>query len=178
MSGWTSSGINTAGLLSMINGNAVTSGSQTYFYVASGTESFNGDTVDVALFGNSVTTTTAVADTLAHNAYNGSGGQWVTANECSGTGYTAGGVTLQSKTETFTGAVVTFASTATGGSLPNWTITGTITAYGALVYDATISAAKYAYCWNYFGGEQIVTAGTFTVNWNASGIFAITVSYS
>lgn len=174
MSGWTSSGINTAGLLSMINGNAVTQAGQTYFYVASGTESFNGDTVKCALFGVTPTTTTAIADTLAHNAYNGSGGQWVTANECSGTGYTAGGVTVTPKAETFASNVITF----TSSGAPSWTITGTITAYGALVYDATISAASYAYCWNYFGGEQIVTAGTFTVNWNASGIFAVTCSYS
>ena len=35
--------------------------------------------------------------------------------------------------------------------------------------------AKYAYCWNYFGGAATIpSAGTFTINWNASGIFAIT----
>jgi len=39
--------------------------------------------------------------------------------------------------------------------------------------DNTI-ASKWVYCWNWFGGVQTVTAGTFTINWNASGIFAVT----
>jgi hypothetical protein len=92
--------------------------------------------------------------------------------EVTATGYTAGGVAVTPKAETFSGNVVTFTSSGT----PSWTITsGGITAYGCLVYDNTIAAAKYAYCWNYFGGAATIpAAGTFTINWNASGIFAIT----
>ncbi len=30
-------------------------------------------------------------------------------------------------------------------------------------------------CYNYFGGAQSVTAGTFTIVWNANGIFRITL---
>jgi hypothetical protein len=29
-------------------------------------------------------------------------------------------------------------------------------------------------CYNYFGGVNSVTDGTFTIVWNASGIFTIT----
>ena len=175
---WSSSGtsdINAQGLLAMINGNAATSGSIGPFYGASSTNSWHTDTIMAALYGGSPTSVTALEDTLAHNAYGASGGQWITGSESSGTGYTAGGNTVGTKTETLTAAqpsVITF----TGASPATWTITGTITSYGALVYDNTISAAKYAYCWNYFGGVQTVTAGTFTVNWNASGIFAISVA--
>jgi hypothetical protein len=174
MSGWTSSDISTAGLLCIVNGNAAGSSSTGPFYGASSTNSFSGDTVNVALFNNSVTTATALSDTLAHNTYLGSGGQWVTGNEVTATGYSAGGVAVSSKTETFSSNVITFTSSAT----PSWTITsGGITAYGGLVYDNTISAGKYVYCWNYFGGAATIpSAGTFTINWNASGIFAITCS--
>jgi hypothetical protein len=174
---WSSSDISAAGLLSMVNGNANTSGAQVPFYTASGTTSFHGDTVNVALYNNTPTTATASTDTLAHNVYLAAGGQWVTANEVTATGYTAGGVTVTPKTETFTVAqpsVITF----TSSGAPSWTITsGGITAFGALVYDNTIAAAKYVYCWNYFGGSaSFAGAGTFTINWNASGIFAISCS--
>ena len=165
---WTNSNISTAGLLSIVNGNANTSGAQVPFYAASSTNSFHTDTVNVALYGTTPVTATASTDTLAHNAYNGTGGQWVTANEVSGTGYTATGVAVTPKTETFSSNVLTFTSSGT----PQWT-TASFTAFGALVYDNTVTN-KYAYCWNYFGGSQTVTSGTFTINWNASGIFAIT----
>jgi hypothetical protein len=178
MAGWTSSDISTAGLLSIVNGNANTSGAQVPFYTASGTTSFHGDTVNVALFGVTPTTATALTDTLAHNVYLAAGGQWVTGNEVVASGYTAAGLAITApsgaKTETFSSNILTFTSTGA----PSWTITGGgITAYGGLVYDNTIAAAKYAYCWNYFGGPaSFAGAGTFTINWNASGIFAITCS--
>lgn len=172
---WSSSGtsnISTAAMLSIVNGNANTSGAQVPFYTASGTTSFHGDTVNVALYNGSPTSATASSDTLAHNVYLAAGGQWVTANEVTATGYSAGGVAVTPKAETFSGNVVTFTSSGT----PSWTITsGGITSYGGLVYDNTIAAAKYVYCWNYFGGAATIpAAGTFTINWNASGIFAIT----
>ena len=47
-------------------------------------------------------------------------------------------------------------------------------AYGALVYDNTI-AGDPGICFNYFGGANSVTNGTFTVVWHANGIFRITV---
>jgi hypothetical protein len=169
---WTASNMSTAGVLALLNGNGATSGAVGPFYGASSTQNFHADTVNAALYGTNPTTATAVSDTLAHNAYAAVGGQWVAANESTATtGYTAGGVAVTPKTETFASNVVTFASTGT----PNWTVTGTLTAFGALVYDNTVTS-KYVFCWNYFGGSQSVTNGTFTVNWNASGIFTVTIS--
>jgi hypothetical protein len=46
-----------------------------------------------------------------------------------------------------------------------------------LVYDATITAgtvAKQGLCFNYFGGTQSVTGGTFTIVWDATGVFKFT----
>jgi hypothetical protein len=59
----------------------------------------------------------------------------------------------------------------------NVTLSGVM---GCLVYDDTITAgtggiADEGACYNYFGGSQSVTAGTFTILWNASGIFRFTV---
>lgn len=173
MAGWTASNISTAAMLAILNGNVVPSqGAATGpFYTVSSTNSFSGDVVNVALYGVTPTTLTASTDTLAHNAYGNAGGQWLTSSEITGTGYTAAGKIIDgagAKTETFTSNVVTFTSTGT----PNWT-GASFSAYGGLVYDNTV-ANKYAFCWNYFGGIQTVTSGTFTINWNASGIFAVT----
>lgn len=162
---WTASNINPTGLLGMIAGIGATGS----FY--SGTQTFIGDTVKVALYGNTPVTVTALAETFANflrNGYNGTSGQWVTANEVTGTGYTATGVTMASKTALAqTAGLLTLTSSGT----PNWT-TASFTANGCLVYDSTVTGAL-AYSWNWFGGAQTVTSGTFTINWNASGIFTI-----
>jgi hypothetical protein len=49
--------------------------------------------------------------------------------------------------------------------------------YGCLIYDDTLAApvADQGVCFNYFGGANSVVSGTFTVVWNASGIFALTL---
>lgn len=138
------------------------------------TGGFVANTVNVALFGTTPDSVAARDDTYAHNVYNATGGQWVTANESTGTGYTAAGSALPAtKSITETSGTVT-AKTTTGTLV--WTITGTLSAtYGCLVYDNT-STTKFAYCWNYFGGSQTVTGGTFTINWNASGLYTITIT--
>lgn len=135
------------------------------------------DTVNCALFGNTGTPDKLAA--VASTGYNT--GQWVTGNEVSGTGYTAGGVALTSKTygidATATNAVAFHAAN------PSWT-GATITAYGDLCYDSSITAgtvAKQGICFHSFGGSaQSVSGGTFTVSWYATGyssgtVFSITV---
>jgi hypothetical protein len=135
------------------------------------------DTINCALFGNSGTPNKL--DTLANTGY--STGQWVTGNEVSGTGYTAGGVTLGTISygidSTATNALAYHAAN------PSWT-GASITAYGDLVYDDSISGgtvAKQGICFHSFGGSaQTVSGGTFTIAWYSTGyssgtVFSVTV---
>lgn len=129
----------------------------------------NADTFKAALFNN----TTAPDQTVssANSAYNA--GQWVTANELSNGGWAAGGVALTSVTSTFTSNVYTFDAADTSNAT-----SATLTAvYGCLVYDDTIASpvADQGASFNYFGGSNSVTSGTFTIAWNASGIFSLTL---
>lgn len=97
----------------------------------------------------------------------------VSANEASGTGYTAGGATLASKTITQDDATnkQTFDAADT-----SWT-TSTVTARYAVIYVATGSSATSALIgYVDFGSNQSSSAGTFQITWNASGIFTTTVA--
>ncbi len=97
----------------------------------------------------------------------------VSSNEATGTGYTAGGATLASKTitqddgtnkQTFDAADV------------SWT-TSTITARYAVVYCSTGTPSTSALLgYVDFGSNQSSSAGTFQITWNASGIFTTTVA--
>lgn len=132
----------------------------------------DSDTVNVSLYNN--TTTPNKDDTLANSAYNA--GQWVTANEVTdATNWVAGGRPLASKTFTSpaSGIAMFDAADLAGGG--NVTLANV---YGCLVYDNSITAgsvAKQGVCYNYFGGAQAVTAGTFTIVWNVNGICRFTV---
>lgn len=101
--------------------------------------------------------------TAALTEYNGTSSQWVTGNEASGTNYTAGGAALSGVSLSQSGANVSFV--ASNLSWANVTLTGVV---GILVYDTTVS--NEGLCYNYFGGTQSVTGGTFTVQWNGSGV--------
>lgn len=136
----------------------------------------SADTINVALFGNSGTPNKA--DTIANIGYNT--GQWVTGNETNGgANWPAGGLPLAGKTFTIdTGSSsICFHATNLAGT-GNVTITAT---YGCLVYDNTITAgtvAKQGLCYNYFGGTQSVTAGTFTILWATPGGGAVTAVFN
>lgn len=141
---------------------------------ASGT-SYTGvdsDTVKAALFNNSVTPDRDAA--VASTGFNT--GTWVTANEViDATNWVSGGRALASKTITAGTGLSTFdaADLAGGGAVTLANV------YGSFVYDDTISGGTVAdqgICFNYFGGAQSVTAGTFTIVWNASGIAAFTIT--
>ena len=128
----------------------------------------NADSFKVALYDNDITPDQTV--TSANTAYNA--GQWTAAgNEVSdGAEWPATGEVLDNPTSTRSSNVYTFdadntVSTGTSATLAN--------VYGCLVYDDTV-AADNGVCYNYFGGVNSVTDGTFTVVWNASGIFTIT----
>jgi hypothetical protein len=132
------------------------------------------DTINTALFNN----TSAPDNTVARTLTGFNTGQWVTANEVidtGGTNWVSGGRALASKTTNVATNVFTFDAADTTGA-GNVTLTN---AFGCMTYDNGITAgtggvAKQGVCYNYFGGGQSVTAGTFTIVWNASGIFTIT----
>ena len=62
--------------------------------------SWSADTIKVALYSSNTMTPDNTVTTAALTQYNGTSSQWVTANEVSGTGYTAGGVTVTPTTLT------------------------------------------------------------------------------
>ncbi len=113
-----------------------------------------GDTIRVALMDNSH------SFTATHN-------QWseVSANEISGTGYTANGVALASK------AVTQAATTKFDATDVVWT-TSTFSAYHAVIYDDTLTNNDLM-CSFDFGGEKSVSAGTFTIEWHSEGIITL-----
>jgi hypothetical protein len=129
----------------------------------------NSDAFKAALYNNTTAPDQTVA--AASAAYNA--GQWAVANEVSNGGWSAAGLALASITSGFASNVYTFdaADTANGSA-------ATLAAvFGCLVYDDTLTTpvADQGVCFNYFGGTQSVTAGTFTVVWNASGILTLTL---
>jgi len=114
----------------------------------------------------------------ASTAYNT--GQWTAAsNEVidssgGGTDWPAGGVSLGTETlTTSSGGIVMFDAPDT----PSGSTADIASAFGCLVYDDTLTTpvADQGVCFNYFGGSNSVTNGTFTIVWNANGIARITV---
>lgn len=124
---------------------------------------FDTDTIKVALLSSSYT-----PDQDAHDYYND-----VSTYEVSGTGYTAGGNTLGSKTATYdsaTNVVILDAADTTWSS-------STITARYAVVYGSTgTSSTSPLIGYVDFGSDQSSTNGNFTITWDSTGIVRITVA--
>jgi len=130
------------------------------------------DGFKVPLYNNSITPDQNV--TAANSAYNV--GQWATANEVFQAGqWPQGGVALGSPVlNSATSDVVFFDAndTASGSAFTGSNI------YGALVYDTTVSTPvdDQGICFNYYGGSNGVTNGTFTSVWNTLGIARWTIT--
>lgn len=129
-------------------------------------------TVKAALYGTSITPDRDVAANLT--AYNT--GQWVTGGEIAdGANWAAGGVAVTGRTVTTgAGGLITMDATDT----PSTTATATLAAvFGCLVYSDSITTpqADQGFCFNYFGGTNSVTSGTFTIVWHANGVIRATV---
>lgn len=134
------------------------------------------DVFKAALMNNTGTPDRDVA--ASASAYNT--GQWTAAsNEVidssgGGTDWPAGGVSIGTETVTTSaGGIVMFDAPDTASGA-----TADITnAFGTLVYDDTLTTpvADQGVCYNYFGGANSVTNGTFTIIWHANGIMRITV---
>ena len=95
-------------------------------------------------------------------------------NEVTSTNYTTGGVTLGSKTLTYTAGTNTVAFDAADAA---WT-TVSFTARIAVVYKDGAGASSTDHLFSYvdFGADQTVSSGNFTVVWAAGGIATITAS--
>lgn len=124
---------------------------------------FDTDTIKVALLSSSYT-----PDQDVHDYYND-----VSTYEVSGTGYTAGGSTLASKTVTYDSAnnvIVLDAADTTWAS-------STITARYAVIYDSTgTSSTSTLIGYIDFGSDQSSTNGNFTITYDSTGIVRITVA--
>ena len=110
------------------------------------------DTIKIALYTSSAS---LGATTTAYS----------TSNEVSGTGYTAGGVTLTSAAVSTTGTTAHF-----DADDPTWT-SASFTANGALIYNDTNSDKAIAVL--AFGGDFTVAGGTFKIVFPAAGSTAI-----
>ena len=110
------------------------------------------DTIKLALFTSSAS---LGAGTTAYS----------TSNEVSGTGYTAGGVTLTSTTVSTSGTTAFF-----DADDPEFT-SASFTARGALIYNSSNSDKAIAVL--DFGGDFTVSSGTFKIVFPAAGTNAI-----
>jgi len=117
------------------------------------------DTIKVALCTSSYT-----PDQDAHDYFDD------ITNEIAGTGYTAGGEELGSKTQTATSGTYTFDAADT-----TWS-SATFTARYAIVYkDTGVDSTSPLIGYVNFGGDVSPTSSDMTIQWNASGIFYVTV---
>ena len=91
-------------------------------------------------------------------------------NEVTGTGYTAGGQVLVSPTFAVAGAtaILTYDSAD-----QVWASPTSVTARGAKLY-ADANAGNDLLVGVNFGSDFTSTAGTFTIQWAAGGVFTIT----
>lgn len=133
---------------------------------------FDIDAMKVALYVGTITPDNNVTTDELHR-YNGTGSQWVVANEVSGIGWAAGGVSLagQSVSVANTDRVV-FDGNDTASSAG-----ATIGAnQGCLLYNTvTQGVTNRGISYHYFGGAQQVTNGTFTIVWHTNGILNFTL---
>ena len=91
-------------------------------------------------------------------------------NEVTGTGYTAGGATLASKTSTYVAASNTVQLDAADTSWAN----STITARYAIVYKSTGTASTSPLLgYVNFGADVVSSGGAFNITWDANGILNV-----
>lgn len=123
---------------------------------------YDTDTIKVSLH-----TSSEVPDQDADDFFND------VTNEISGTNYTAGGVTLGSKAVSYTTGTNVFALDAGDAQWTSASFTARIAAhYKSTGTGSTSPLISYVD----FGGDETVASGTFTIQWDATGICTITLS--
>ncbi|MEW6555093.1 MAG: hypothetical protein AB1384_12500 [Actinomycetota bacterium] len=115
-----------------------------------------GTTIKCALLGSGYT-----FDQETHDDWSD-----ISANEVSGTGYTAGGAALANKALSEASRVTKFDADDVVWS------NSTITARYAVLYE--VSTGKLILCID-FGENMSSSGGSFTITWDAGGIFTLTV---
>lgn len=99
-------------------------------------------------------------------------------NEVSGSGYTAGGVTIAGPGGTGGVSVTKSGLTVTvDGADTQWP-SSTLTGRYLIIYDASpgSDATRPLISFVDFGADVSTTSGTFQAVWNSAGIFALTVA--
>jgi hypothetical protein len=95
----------------------------------------------------------------------------ISANESTGTGYTAGGQTLTSPTVTND---TTNHRGIFGAANPSWSSSTIANARYAVVYKSTgTGSTSPLIALIDFGATQSTNGDTFLISWNASGVFAL-----
>ena len=122
----------------------------------------NTDTITAALFDGTITPSQTVAS--ASTAYGA--GVWASGGVSDASGWPAAGINLGTIASGFSSNVYTFDAADTTSNNATTTLTN---AYGCLIYENTLTTpvADQGICYNYFGGANSVTLGTFTIVWNA-----------
>lgn len=125
---------------------------------------FDGDTVKVALLSSAYT-----PNQTAHDYFDD-----VSTYEVSGTGYTAGGQALASKTVTLDTTNKVLVLSAANTTWAN----STITARYAVIYDASGGSAATNALIGYIDlvSDQSSNNGNFVIQWDATGILRLNVS--
>lgn len=94
----------------------------------------------------------------------------VTANEVSGTGYSAGGVVITSTELTISGGVLTY--DAADASWASSTIANAMAAVGYFARGGADTADELVFLSDFVSAASS-SGGTFTVQWSASGIWTV-----
>ena len=127
--------------------------------IGDGSIDFDTDTIKIALV-----TSTYTPDIDTHEFFDD------ITNEVVGTGYVAGGATLANPLITVD---TTDDQAEYDGDNVTWG-TSTITARGAIVYkDTGTPATSPLICYVDFTEDKISSAGDFTIQWHADGIFKL-----
>jgi hypothetical protein len=130
----------------------------------------NTDTFNIALFNDTITPSQTVAS--ASTAFGA--GVWASGEVFDGAEWPTGGQALDSVTFAPTSNVLAWdaaneVSTGTSATLAS--------VFGCLIYNISVNTPvdSQGICYLYFGGTNSVTDGTFTVQFNTSGILTLTL---
>jgi len=104
------------------------------------------------------------------HSFNADNNTWsdISANEISGTGYTAGGASLANKSVTQDNTNDKAKFDADNVTWSN----ATITAHYAVLYDDTLTNDDLIACFD-FGSDKSSSSGNFTIEWDSNGIIEL-----